>query len=318
MQRRSLITGAASLLARPLFGAEGLTEIQFVRKAGQIDVLSGGEPLSAFVFDPKWDKPFVYPLRTTSGRIVSRGFPLEQRQGDSTDHVWHRGIWYGHGDINGQDFWRELGREKTGTLKLLSEPRVRKRGRHAAIQASFALQPVAGTPLGTVHQEWSFAKHSQAVWIGASIAVHADRGMALKFGDTDDGGFGIRLREEFREDAGAVLRNSEGLETTEEIWGKPARWVEYAAKVGGADISVIMFDHPRNLRHPGRWHARGYGLCAANPFGLQSFLQDRSRDGSHTLPPGGQLAFRYRIIIHEGGAGSADIEDLYSAFARGK
>jgi hypothetical protein len=110
----------------------------------------------------------------------------------------------------------------------------------------------------------------------------------------------MRLRDEFRQDRGAVLRNSEGLRGTENIWGKPARWVDYSAEVEGRETGVAMYDHPENLRNPGRWHARGYGLCAANPFALGDFTGDESLDGGYQIPAGGELALRYKVVIHEG------------------
>ena len=65
---------------------------------------------------------------------------------------------------------------------------------------------------------------------------------------------------------------------------------------------MAILDHPENPRHPVRWHARGYGLFAANPWGLSVFTNDKSQDGSMTLDPGKSLRYRYRVIIHPGDA----------------
>jgi hypothetical protein len=78
---------------------------------------------------------------------------------------------------------------------------------------------------------------------------------------------------------------------TENIWGKPAKWVHYAAKVDGKPAGVAVLDHPSNLRHPTTWHARGYGLFAANPFGLRELHARQDADGSYTIPAGGKQAF---------------------------
>ena len=55
------------------------------------------------------------------------------------------------------------------------------------------------------------------------------------------------------------------------IWGKRADWVDYYGNVAGEIVGIAIFDHPKNLRHPTYWHARSYGLLAANPFGLREF-----------------------------------------------
>lgn len=259
----------------------------------------------------KWDKPFLYPIRTTSGKVLSRGWPIEPREGDSNDHVWHRGFWYGHGSISGADFWREQGRDKTARLVLKAKPRVEKS--HIAMDLS--MTPPNGKPIGSMRQEYRFHDDGKLRTMDTTITIMSDAGQPLVFGDTDDGGFAFRLSEAFREDKGARLRNPDGLAGTKNIWGKPAKWVDYSASIEGGNAGVAMFDHPSNLRHPTRWHARPYGLNAANPFATKSFDKTSATDGSYTLPAGERLTLRYRVVIYEG---SPDIDRLYSEFAAAK
>lgn len=295
MRRRELIAGMAGALLLPA-------------QEGVLDVRSEGGIAARFYWGDAWDKPFLYPVRTISGKVISRGWPLEPRDGDSNDHNWHRGFWYGHGDINGADYWRELGRDKTARLAAKTKPEVSE-GR---VAVELAMTPPAGKPMGSMRQEFRFTDIKEARLLDATITIRADAGQALKFGDTDDGGFAFRLNESFREDKGARLRNSEGQSGTKEIWGKPARWTDFSADVAGTRAGVALFDHPANLRHPTRWHARGYGLNAANPFALKSFTKDPAADGSYTLPAGRNLILRYRAVIYEG---SPDLARLYSEYA---
>ncbi len=304
MERRSFLAVAAGLALpacrRTPPPPEPEAVISFQHLPGRVDVFAGGEPVTSFLCDPKYDKPFLYPLRTVSGKILSRGFPVEPRPGESNDHPWHRGIWWGHGDINRYDFWRELGRDKTGLLRLKTDPASESHGPHGIVRASLDLQPPSGAPIGTVTLQFGFMRAAERYEIDATIEVHADRGAPLRFGDTADGGFGIRLRDEFRQDRGAVLLNSEGLRGTEHIWGKPARWVDYSAMVDGAMAGVTVIDDPANLRHPTRWHARGYGLCSANPFALKEFTGDPAADAGYTVAAGQSLRLRYRVVLHDG------------------
>jgi len=277
---------------------------------------SGGES-AAFYYGDKWDKPFLYPIRSVSGLVLSRGYPMETIAGEQTDHAWHRGLWYGHGIINGQDFWRELGRAKTSTLVVKGEPKVRTAGRHrASVAADFAMKAPTGRILGAIQQEWAIEDRDKLRFIDATITIHASAGEALTFGDTDDGGFAFRLSDAFRQDRGAKLRNSSGLEKTENIWGKPAHWVDYATVVNGTPVGVAIFDHPSNLRYPTPWHARGYSLCAANPFATRSFSKGKGPDGSHTLAAGSKLQFRYRVLVHEGECEPDRIESLHREWAQ--
>ena len=276
---------------------------------GRIDFSEGAKPITSLHYAEKWDKPFLYPLCSAKGQIISRGWPIEPRPGEKEDHAWHRGIWWGHGDVNKHDFWRELGREKTSILVPRSEPKLTANG----CQIDLDMRTPSGAVIGTVRQTYTF-RLAQDLTIDAHISIDADRNQLLVFGDTDDGGFAFRLADEFRQDRGAILLNSEGLQTTEKIWGQPARWVDYSANVNGTPIGVAIFDHPKNLRHPTRWHARGYSLCSANPFGLRSFTKDKSQDGSYTLDAGKTLEFRYRVLIHEGMGERAALDNAWSQY----
>ena len=146
----------------------------------------------------------------------------------------------------------------------------------------------------------------------------------VKFGDTKEGTFGIRLASELEEphkDAppspprtGRMV-NSEGQQTESNVWGKRANWVDYFGEIKGEKLGVAIFDHPSNPRHPTYWHVRSYGLFAANIFGLHDFLNDKAQDGSVRLLPGQSLHFRYRVVIHPGDWQSAGIAALYQKYA---
>lgn len=295
MRRREFVlASAASLLAA---------------QEAPVELRAGGDVATRLYWGEAWDKPFLYPIRTVSGKVLSRGWPIEPREGDSRDHGWHRGFWYGHGDINGADFWRELGRDKTARLIATSKPRAQGSG----VAVNLAMTTAAGERIGSITQQFQVSDKGSIRTLDAIITVSADASRSLTFGDTDDGGFAFRLSEAFREDKGARLRNSEGLTGTKSIWGKPARWTDYSADVQGAPAGVAILDHPSNLRHPTRWHARGYGLNAANPFALKSFTGNPAADGKYTIPAGGKMVLRYRSIIYDG---SPDIERLFTEFAQ--
>lgn len=280
-----------------------------------IEIRLGGAAYSILRFGPEWDKPFLHPLSTPSGVVITRGFPVAALPGESQDHGWHRGIIWGHGLINGHDFWRELGRDKTARLEVLPNTVESSAGAVAESALSLAMLPPDSQSIGTCHQRFRIAPKDAGIEITADIRVAADQGAPLTFGDTEDGGFGLRFREEFRQDRGAKLLNSDGLEGSENIWGKRARWVQYSTEVNGTPASVTMFDHPLNLRHPTYWHARDYGLCAANPFGLHDFLGDDTQDGSYTVEAGATLAFRYRVLVADGVPSPSEVERLFEDFA---
>jgi hypothetical protein len=298
-------------------GPEGLS---LEKKTDTIAVLLDGRPLTALHFGAKWDKPFLHPLRSSSGVVISRGYPLDPQPGDNKDHAWHRGIWYGHGDVNGEDFWRELGPEKSGKLVPKRAPEAAIRNGAAVLKLSLDMQGRLPEKkrYGTIGEQYTIRANGPLVTIDAVITVAADAGMDLRFGDTDDGGFGFRLNESYREDRGARLINSAGGSGSKAIWGKSAKWVDYSATMDGKTIGMAVLDHPSNVRYPQAWHARGYSLCSANPFALGSFAEDKNLDGSYTVKKGDTLILRYRVVIHEGEATPALIDGWQREFAATK
>lgn len=108
--------------------------------------------------------------------------------------------------------------------------------------------------------------------------------------------------------------NSQG-ERDADVWGKAARWVGYWGPIDGTVMGVAMLDHPANLRHPTRWHARDYGLLAANPFGLHDFTKAPKGSGDHVIPADGSLTLRYLIVLHRGDTETAGIDARWQAWA---
>ncbi|HKG70017.1 MAG TPA: DUF6807 family protein, partial [Segetibacter sp.] len=67
-------------------------------------------------------------------------------------------------------------------------------------------------------------------------------------------------------------------------------------------------DHPKNPNYPTFWHARGYGLFAANPLGEKVFTNGKS-EKNLTLKKGESVSFRFRILI-DNGKETISAEDL--------
>lgn len=88
-----------------------LINTSFLEK--KIDVIIDGKLFTSFCWPDNVYKPVLYPVYTSEGTVVTRGFPLEPREGESTDHAHHVGIWLNYGAVNGIDFW---GNGSTGSL----------------------------------------------------------------------------------------------------------------------------------------------------------------------------------------------------------
>lgn len=286
--------------------------VTFEQGTGKVHVRIGGKPFTTMYYSEEYAKPFLQPIFAANGVEITRAFPLSRREGEHSDHPHHRGLWWGHGDINGVDFWLEKDVAKTGRLVANGKPRFGKRD--IAIDLDM-VQP-NGDRIGSVTQTYAFSGRGNSLFIDVSITIHADRNRDLKFGDTEEGTMSLRLRDEFREDRGTTLLNSAGFVGTEKIWGKRATWVDYSTAVEGKRVGVAVLDHPANPKHPTYWHARPYGLLAANPFGEHDFSHDNAQDGSLVIGVGKTLTFRYRYLIHAGDAKDGGVEAQYKLYEK--
>lgn len=298
-------------------------DVSFQKADGRIDVSVDGKPFTTLYFGPDTPKPYLHPVRAADGTVVTRLYPMEVVEGEPHDHPHHRGIWFTHGDVNGLDFWanepNSEGPTKKGKVVLRKIEKVDNAS--GTIRAVFEWQTPEGKILLTEDRTMVFGGDAQRRTIDFDVTFGAGA-QAVKFGDTKEGTFAIRLaallEEPHRraENRTGKITNAEGKTGESETWGKPSPWVDYSGKLDGKPIGVAIFDHPSNPKHPTFWHVRSYGLFAANIFGEHDYFNDKTRDGSMTIKPGDTLRFRYRILIHPGDTQAARIGELYKEYAK--
>lgn len=71
----------------------------------KVEVFINQQLFTAFRYAPEIKKPVLFPLVASDGTIMTRGYPLEPRPGEQTDHLHHVGHWMNHGVVNQVDFW---------------------------------------------------------------------------------------------------------------------------------------------------------------------------------------------------------------------
>ncbi|MGC9971214.1 MAG: PmoA family protein [Bryobacteraceae bacterium] len=321
MSRLSLLL---VVLGLPLPG-----QVKITQSSDRISVEIDGKPFTALFVDAGVNKPYLHPLRSASGKIVTRSFPMEMVEGERRDHPHHRGLWFAHGDVNGIDYWTNEDSQKraiTGRIALRKVSDLKNGKKSGGFTAEFDWLDPAGNPLLTETKRIVFQAEPNLRTIDFDITLEP-AGSKVTFGDTKEGAFAIRLAAGLEEDPKGApasgkrtgrMVNAEGAMGEKEVWGKRSRWVDCFGEVDGEKLGVAILDHPANPRHPTYWHVRGYGLFAANPFGAREFERDKTKDGSLTLETGEVLRFRYRVIIHPGDARSAGIPARWAAYAKTK
>jgi len=84
----------------------GRAQVQVTSQPDRVQVEIDGKPFTDFILrGGEAMKPYLYPLRSASGKIVTRHFPIETVEGEPKDHPHQRGLWFSHERVNGFDFW---------------------------------------------------------------------------------------------------------------------------------------------------------------------------------------------------------------------
>ena len=309
-------------------------QVKLSQTPEQIAVEIDGKPFTVFYIAGKdLNRPYLHPLRSASGTIVNRSFPAGQIPGESTDHPHHAGLFYGHGDVNGYNYWAiqnvptpaSKADSTMGRIVLKQVVSVKSGKESGSVDVVFNWLKPDGKPLLTETRKMTFYAHPTLRIIDFDFDLAAIE--KVVFRDTKEGTFAMRMATPLEEPPlkgkasgpprTGKLINAQGGEREANVWGKRSEWVDYSGDLDGERVGVVMMDHPDNPRHPTYWHSRGYGLHSINPFGVSDFLNDKTQNGSLTLEPGQHVRFRYRVIIHPG-RGPARLAELYQDYAKTK
>jgi hypothetical protein len=293
----------------------------------RVDVVIDGRPFTSYIYPAALQKPVLYPLRTAGGIVVTRGFPLDPKPGESADHPHHVGHWFNYGDVNGYDFWGHsdetpaANKPKMGTIvhKAVTQAASGRDRGNLSVQADWNV-PDGSTLLREETQFVFSGGAGRRVVDRTTTWTATDR--AVTFKDTKEGAFGIRVaraldhvskdRALFLDERGqkesAQRVNNEGVtgryigsdgKTGDEVWGTRGPWMGLTGVVERQPVTLAILDHPSSYGYPTYWHARGYGLFAANPLGRQAF-DPKQPPASLTLEPGKSVTFRHRILVLDG------------------
>jgi hypothetical protein len=312
-------------------------------KENKVDIFIGGKPFTSFLYPDTLEKPVLYPLHAANGKLVTRGFPIAPRAGDPTDHPHHIGIWFNFENLNGLDFWNNsyaIPASKKSSYGWIRTDRILEAKGGAtgvlAYHANWTNQQKEVILEETTRFEFS-GDGNQRI-IDRVTTLKAD--MTAVFKDAKDGMLGLRLAHElqipdaadqkFTDDKGNVtvvkggtdkLANGTYLtsagKTGNDVWSTRGVWCKVYAKMGADSVSIAIIDHPKNVNYPTFWHARGYGLFAANPLGEKIFTNGKS-EKNLTLQKGESVTFRYRVVITDGSEtiSAAKLNELAEVFGK--
>jgi hypothetical protein len=303
-------------------------DIEFVQHEAdkRVDVMIDGKLFTAYCWPDNVYKPILYPVLTSGGTEITRGFPLKPREGERNDHMHQVGNWLNYGNVNGYDFWGNGSKGKRnvngGEIKHVSVNQLAGgTGEGSMVTTASWIDP-SGKELLAERTEFHFIAKGSVRIIDRVTTLTASSGEPVIFKDTKEGMFGIRVARqlELPSEQAVILTDAQGHPTTvkkmsnegvtgnyrssegvtgEKVWSTRAKWMDLYGSIGNEKVSLVICDHPENISYPTYWHARGYGLFAANPLGAKDFTGDKE-ELNYTIPAGQSLTFKYRIMVSSG------------------
>lgn len=305
-------------------------QVELIQGDHKIDVSVGGKPFTTYIYPDNLPKQSLYPVRTPSGVVVSRGYPLKEVKGESNDHAHHVGIFFAYDQVNGNNFW--LNSAKSPRIQQIKVKEMKSGEEQGTLSTLHHWIAKDDTVLLEENRTMIFRGGKNEFKVDLSIDLQAQK-VKVNFGDTKEGLFAIRLadwmREEFKAESGVVgisgsgngkYLASHGGEGEKNVWAKRAKWVCLQAAKDGKDVGIAIFDHPDSVNHPTYWHARGYGLFAANPLGQGVFEAARNpgkgKPLAFSLEPGQKAHFQYRVLVFDGKKTKEQLDRQYAEFVR--
>ncbi|MBE7179268.1 MAG: PmoA family protein [Mucilaginibacter polytrichastri] len=288
-------------------------------------VTAAGKAFTSFVFPDTLEKPVLYPIYAPDGQLVTRGFPVAPRKNEQFDHPHHIGLWLNYEKVNGLDFWNNsfaIAKDKKPNYGWIRNTKVTsaKSGTSGQLSYTSQWQDIKHTVLLNEKTGFVFSVKDGNYIIDRTTTLTAAQDVAMP--DIKDGMLGLRVtrelelpsneEREYKDDKGNITKikassdpaisgnylSSEGIQG-DSVWSTRGRWCLLYGKKGADSLSIAIIDHPKNVGYPTYWHARGYGLFAANPLGQKIFSKGKEML-DFKLKKGESVTFRYRIVIAAG------------------
>jgi hypothetical protein len=274
-----------------------------VEKSGNtVSVFAGEQQVLEYRFVESPRKPYVSRLFTPSGVQVLRDSPH--------DHQHHHALMFALA-VDSIDFWAEAegtGQEKNRSLSL-EDARVEEGLEKAGLIQTLewiggpenkvlllekrTVLAYRGSTLGATLLSWQSRLQTPPERTSSVLTGSHYFGLGLRFVESmDQGGHFINSDGS----AGEPVRGSERLTA--------ARWCAYTAAADGHTVTVAVFDHPANPRHPARM------FTMTPPFAYLAATLNLWKEPM-TLSAGQDLALSYGVALWDGEAKAEEIERLY-------
>ncbi|MDT8301102.1 MAG: PmoA family protein [Sedimentisphaerales bacterium] len=274
-----------------------------------VSVHTGQRILMQYNYENVPFKPCVHELFTPGSVNVLRDAPA--------DHLHHHALMYAIA-VDGINFWEEQQAPGRQSHRSFTNIRIDKHGDVPGVSFTEQLDWVNPRNQELMLKEQRTIKVCQPDDLKVTLlswqsclAVPSGK-ESVTLSGSHYFGLGMRFVESM--DTGGQFRNSEGR-TGEIVRGDEritrADWCAYTAKANGKVVTVAMFGHPDNLRHPTHW------FTMTKPFAYLSATLNLYREPLKVLS-GKPLALRYAVAVWDNRIKEEQIEKVYNWWVNSK
>jgi Methane oxygenase PmoA len=251
-------------------------------------------------YDARYPRPFFFPLIGPAGLPLTRmGHP------GAPDHDHHRSIWFAHHKVQGVDFWGDR-----TTARVRQKMWLAYQDGEAAQMAVLLGWYDGHDPKELMEQELvvSVQPRSDGEVTVELQSVFKPAGDSLELQKTNFGFLAVRVAKSLSAHfGGGQLTGSEGNKGEANLFGKPAKWMDYSGPVrDGVLEGITFFDHPENPGHPVHWHVREDGWMGAAPCLTDGITITRAKP----------LRLRYLLHAHRGEVNPRRAGELLEEFGK--
>jgi hypothetical protein len=274
-----------------------------------VSVYQGQHDLFCYRYEDVPFKPYVQKLFSPGGINVLRDAPH--------DHLHHHALMYAVA-VDGVNFWEEQTEPGRQLHKCFDDMRIDKDGNTSS--AGFTEQidwinPRSGELLlnerrainvKSIHD----VKATLLSWRISLAVPPGKKSMTL----TGSHYFGLGMRFLESMDKGGEFLNAAGksgdiVRGTERI--SRADWCAYTAEADGKPVTIAMFGHPENLRHPTHW------FTMASPFAYLAATLNLYKEPLE-VNSDKPLVLRYAVAVWDGRIDKSKIGQVYRLWIDGQ
>lgn len=294
-----LITGSGiSLLPADLIAAK----IEASKTGSKINISIDGKFFTSYIFSDDEKYPFFFPLNgpSSGGSITSMR---------NAEYPHHSSLFFGCDMVNGGNYWQEnLERGRIASLNAIIE----KEGRDTAVISDECIwtRPSAASPVRDFRKFIITCPAAGIYLIDAEITMEMLADVTIL--KTNHSLFSARIAPDLSVKNGGTMINADGDSGEKETFGKNSPWMDYYGKRDEVTEGIAILQHPSNPWFPSPWFTRDYGFFSPTPF----FWPPNGKD--MTFSRGSAITLKYRIIIHIGTTGDADIAGQFEKYKNGE